>query len=221
MSSEGTTASERHSNDKHSMMQPLMPTVTQESTNTFKNVFTWQSNRILGTNNSLTPNSPTFKPWSLTAKDGKTPEVSSFHRCYFFQHQKSIQTCSVKGELNFVELHWKLKYIENLRNELRFFMEVHEPYQEPLRFVGLKTVDVSWCVHRGTHQILIRKLHDAMTRRKPGTIDHSRIISWSSGMGQNTSTKNILRNNNWLDYHCFPQKKCWPEALKGQSDRKE
>ena len=74
-------------------------------------------------------------------------------------------------------------------------MEVHEPYQEPLRFAGQKNVDVSG----GTHQILIQKLDDAMTRRKPGTIEHSRIPHWSSGMGQKTPTKNILSKNMRLD----------------------
>ena len=47
----------------------------------------------------------------------------------------------------------------------------------------------------GTHQILIRKLDDAMTRRKPCTIEHSRIPYRSPRMGQKkTSTKNILNH---------------------------
>ena len=55
----------------------------------------------------LTPNSSTSKPWSLTANDGKTPEVSSFHRRFFFNTRNLYKHVVWKANwtlFNFIEL---------------------------------------------------------------------------------------------------------------------
>ena len=76
----------------------------------------------------------------------------------------------------------------------------------------------------GTHQILSRKLDDAMTRREPCTIERSQIPYRSPGMGPKTNILNHLEQKNLSGLPLLSTKnspKYWPEALKGQSDRKE
>ena len=84
MSSEGTTASEQHSNDKHSMMQPLM--IANRHSRMKKTHFecVYITIHFHFRHQKFThSNLPTSKPWRLTANDGKTLEVSSFHRRFF------------------------------------------------------------------------------------------------------------------------------------------